>query len=287
MLEKELVLYESPFIVELIKRVKTYNMPSMHYHDHLEIYYMLSGERYYCIKDSIYHVKKGDLVLIGENELHKTMQASTAYHERILINFKKEQLDDMPINLGNVNIMSCFKRTAVLRLTVEEQKFVEHLLIKMIRENQLQSKGYTIYMKLLLAELMLFFLRHDESPPDMDDFESLDPLQKKIREIVQFLNMNFMEKITLESLSEKYFMSYHYLSRSFRAATGFTFIEYLNRIRIEKAQKLLRDTNQNIACISDKVGFGSVTHFERNFKLLVGVSPLRYRKLKSNLDHCK
>jgi len=168
-------------------------------------------------------------------------------------------------------------------LTPAEQQAVEHILFKMVGEEKLRAKGYAMYLKLLLMELMIFIDRFEESPQRSESFDSLDPYHKKICEIVQYLNNHYAEKITLESTAAQYYMSYHYLSRSFKAVTGFSFIEYLNRIRIEIALKKLRTTKMSISDISESVGFGTVTHFQRNFKLMVGVSPLKYRKLKGSL----
>ena len=67
---------------------KATSMPDNHYHDNYEIYYLLSGERYYFIKDRTYHIDRGDIVLINMYDMHRTINFKTESYERILINFK-------------------------------------------------------------------------------------------------------------------------------------------------------------------------------------------------------
>ena len=87
---------EDKFTIEHVIRPETpFNMPSKHYHDDYEIYYLLNGERYYFIENRTYHVKKGDIVLIDKYLLHRTITTEKYRHahERILLLINKEFLD--------------------------------------------------------------------------------------------------------------------------------------------------------------------------------------------------
>lgn len=70
------------------------------------------------------------------------------------------------------------------------------------------------------------------------------------------------------------------MSRFCKVATGFTFVEYVNSVRIKEAKHLLEQTTLKVNLIARKVGFGSVTHFGRVFKAVTGHAPLYYRKGK-------
>lgn len=83
---------QPPFIIEQIKRAGPFSMDSDHYHDTYEIYYLLAGERSYYINNLIYTLRKGDLIFINKNELHRTTSKGSASHERILINFEESFL---------------------------------------------------------------------------------------------------------------------------------------------------------------------------------------------------
>src|SRR6266568_1838280 len=85
----QLLPLNKDYEIEYQKERASLNMPENHFHDCYEIYYQMSGERHYFIKDRVYTIKKGDLVLISPYELHKTTYAGTPNYSRILINFKK------------------------------------------------------------------------------------------------------------------------------------------------------------------------------------------------------
>ncbi|WP_274653492.1 helix-turn-helix domain-containing protein [Paenibacillus humicola] len=89
---------------------------------------------------------------------------------------------------------------------------------------------------------------------------------------------NYHEKISLRTIENRFFISPYYFSRSFKKVTGFTFVEYLNRIRVLEGQRLLKETNKPVTCIAEEIGYDSVSHFERKFKELTGLAPLKFRK---------
>jgi YesN/AraC family two-component response regulator len=72
-------------------------------------------------------------------------------------------------------------------------------------------------------------------------------------------------------------MSEYYFCRFFKKVTFMTFVEYINKLRINIAIKFLLDTNMTIAQISDAVGFNDPSYFNRVFKKLNGNSPLTFR----------
>lgn len=95
----------------------------------------------------------------------------------------------------------------------------------------------------------------------------------------EYIDNHFFEDITLESLSKVIFVSTYYLSHLFREQLNMTFSDYLNNKRIEKAKKMLADSNYNIEIISEKTGFKNKNYFSTTFKKIVGLSPAKYKKM--------
>jgi len=85
------------------------------------------------------------------------------------------------------------------------------------------------------------------------------------------------DPIKLEEIARALNVSTFHFCRKFKHATGLTFVEYLSRVRIEKAKILLHNKNLRITEIAYEVGFQSLTHFNRIFRKLVGHSPTEYR----------
>ena len=100
--------------------------------------------------------------------------------------------------------------------------------------------------------------------------------------IIEYMEKNFEEDITLESLSKQFFISKYEISRVFSKNVGISFVEYLTRIRIENSKKLLKNTSLSITMISELTGFHSSSNFARVFKKITGVSPMSYRKENGN-----
>jgi len=263
------------FLAEHHLRFEAFNMPSNHYHDAYEIYYLVSGERRYFIKDRTYHIITGDLVIINTNELHKTNQAGSPFHERIMLNFKKEFLKGWD---ESNTFLSIFNRGVnVLRLDPLQQSRIHELLLKIINECENQHEGFMEYSKALLMELLIQIFRYLQQTPRIIQDQSSETLEK-IFEVVRYLNDHYHEHLTLKTIKDRFFISPYHFSRTFKKITGFNFIEYLNSVRTREAQKLLKESKLSITEISAKVGFDNLTHFGRVFKKIAGVSPSYYRK---------
>lgn len=269
------------FEISEIKLVGEISMKTNHYHDDYEIYYLLEGHRHFFIKDKVYDIKKGDLVFVEKNEIHKTFDAGAPFHQRILITFKKYYLNNILIEANNYDLLACFHRNAyVLRLKPEEQKSVENLLSKMLVEDTNPINSSSIYLKIMLTEFLILAERLFQNAPSYN-IETSNPIHKKISEIITYINKNYVENLTLDFLSKRFFISTCYLSRTFKKITGLNLNQYVNTIRIKEAQKLLLSTSLSITNISEEVGYDSITHFGRVFKSITGVSPLKYKKTLS------
>lgn len=93
-----------------------------------------------------------------------------------------------------------------------------------------------------------------------------------------FLAEHQSEEITLEEVAKALHVSTFYFCKMFKKATGLTFTDYLGRVRIERAKTLLLNPNLRISEVAYEVGFGSLTHFNRIFRKLVGESPSDFRE---------
>jgi len=100
---------------------------------------------------------------------------------------------------------------------------------------------------------------------------------KRMTRIHQFLVEQFRDELTLLEVAELVNMTRTSFCRFFKSQTGSTFTEYLNRIRIDFARKLLRNTEMQIKEIGYECGFTSISYFNHTFKRITGTSPRLYR----------
>lgn len=271
-------IHSSLFSIAKKKRESSvYHMPSYHYHSSYEIYYLLDGQRYYFIKDRRYKVQKGSLILLDSNEIHRTLNWDDPRHTKIMIQFDGSFLKQFFKGEHIHNMMMCFKGIKVLTLDLKQQYEVESLLLQLISENEIKHQDQSLYISSMLSQLLLTVKRYQENPTC--DYKSDYSLHSKIEDILTYINANYSQDLTLQCISQHFFISPNYLCKIFKDTTGFTYINYLNQVRIQSAQELLRNSDLNINSISCRVGFKSTTHFGRVFKNIVHLSPLQYRKL--------
>jgi AraC-like DNA-binding protein len=278
---------QEDFTMEQLQRVHSDSMSSNHYHTNYEIYYLTAGERYYFIEGSLYKIKEGDLVFIGANELHKTTKGDSERFSRILISFNQNFLKSMMDCISDINPFFCFEeKIHVLSLTPPQQIVVDQLLHNMLEEYKKRKPGYATNLRLDLLKLLIDTTRYTESMLRTENskfgFEDMGTIQYKILQAVQYINCNYSQNISLTELSKQYHVSYYYFCRVFHQVTGFTLKEYMNSVRIRKAQELLIHSNSSISEISQLVGYEDITSFGRTFKQITHSSPLQYRKNNKN-----
>src|SRR5437762_10711101 len=100
----------------------------------------------------------------------------------------------------------------------------------------------------------------------------------------QFIHEHQTEDLSLGQVAKAVNMSTFYFCKIFKKITSINFTDYLSRIRIEKARNLLLNPNLRISEIAYEVGFQSLTHFNRVFRKLVGLSPSGCRKATGRVD---
>ena len=101
--------------------------------------------------------------------------------------------------------------------------------------------------------------------------------ERIINKIVRFVQSHLAEEISLSVLAEEFHFSTQYVSQLFKNEIGVNFLTYLTNIRMEKAKKLLLNTDLPIAEISEQSGYGDYRVFTKVFKKSEGVTPSQYR----------
>ena len=93
----------------------------------------------------------------------------------------------------------------------------------------------------------------------------------------EYIDDHYMKDISLVEVAKSVFLSQSHFSRYFKKETGENFIDYLNKVRILKAQELLLNSAYNVNEISNMVGYGSTNYFYKKFKLQTGYTAQEYR----------
>ena len=107
---------------------------------------------------------------------------------------------------------------------------------------------------------------------------SLKEYSPAVQKVMNYVNLNVSEPLTLKNLAAMCFISPSYLSALFKQETGTTLIDYINTQRVNRAAQLLEQNNHTIAAVAEEVGILDVNYFTKIFKKTLGVTPTRYRR---------
>lgn len=98
----------------------------------------------------------------------------------------------------------------------------------------------------------------------------------RLLEITNFIYEHY-KTVTLDDLSEKFFLSKPYLSKYIKEKSGMTFSDIVQKVRLKKARAMLKSSNASVESIAESVGYQNVEHFNRLFKRAYEMTPVQFR----------
>lgn len=125
------------------------------------------------------------------------------------------------------------------------------------------------YLSELLSEIMVYSWKEKTNKTKIK--------QSLISEIKLYIDKNFEQHITLDELSNRFYINKYHLLRLFKGHYGVTISEYIQQLRISKAKNLLRFTDKKIGEIGNLCGFQDNHYFTRAFQRIEGISPSEYK----------
>lgn len=248
-----------------------------HSHDFYEVYFYVSGNVTYIIEGKVYSLKPGDIILINNKEIHRTVIDPGAIYERYLIWIDPDYI--ARYCTGQTDLAMCFESTAkrkynLLRPGAEMLAYLKSIVYKLEKVSNSTGFGSEILKDDYLTELLVFLNR---AYMDANDEEIGRDVQynEKISNIIGHINLHLSEELTLEDLSAKFYISKYHLLREFKKNTGYTIHQYIQKKRLIMARMLLKE-NIKVTEVVIKCGFGDYSNFIRSFKREYGVSPKKY-----------
>lgn len=249
-----------------------------HDHEHAELAFILSGKGKYLVDDVEYDVEAGDLVICNPGVKHAHIVTNK---DEPTIEFIAGFYDFHFKNMAQ-NSIETKDDTCILKTTTELKQDLMMHCYAMIAENESSNVGKYFMFKTHLIQMLLLVMREIVSDDDYKQskcsFESYNK-NYAVKQIINYLNENYNKKISLEQIAHNMYLSPVYISKIFKEETGESPINYLIKIRLEKARDILiKDGNSSIKSIANQVGYEDVYHFSKLFKKYYEISPLYYRK---------
>jgi AraC-like DNA-binding protein len=148
------------------------------------------------------------------------------------------------------------------------------LFARLEAESNQRRAGRESMLRLVLAELLMIVYRCRTSG---EEVRNTGPAHFRIEEAAAYIRDRYAEEISLPQLAFSFGFNPSYFSRLFARQTGIHVFEYLNRIRIQKSCLFLKRSSMSIVEIAFSVGYNNLSHFNRYFRRIIGMSPREYR----------
>ena len=247
----------------------------IHCHSVYEIYYFIEGDVDYLVEGKQYHPTPHSLILLSPNALHGVKVNSDQPYRRFTLHFHPDLLhmERRNILLSAFPKYEKFSEKEVYYENTDTYRlysFFESFNDCSKQPASLCEQLLPIYIEGLLAQLTIMC-------------RTLRPVLVKgnvsdtITDIITYLNDHLTEHISLDQLSELFFISKHYLNRAFRKATGTTVGDYLIYKRIIYARQLLI-TGYSATEAARKSGFHDYSSFYRSYRKNLGHTPIMDRR---------
>lgn len=255
-----------------------------HYHDFNKIIIFLSGDVTYIIEGKSYTLKPWDILLVGKNDIHQPLISPKIPYERIILWLNPQFLDSH--NKNDCDLQNCFtlateRKMNMIRLNKKDIPSLKQTLDDLEEAMNDTSFGWEILKNSLFIQLMVKINRiffGMDIKKKLEDV-SYDP---RIEAILSYINNNLEHDLSIELLSNKFYLSKYYLMHLFKQETGFTIYNYIQKKRVIKASDYLKSGMQ-AGEVCSLCGFGDYSTFVRTFKKEFNLSPKQYYKAYSSI----
>lgn len=266
---------------ELPVNVLTANIEEypIHFHDDMEVVYVLEGSVVLRNGYYTYTLKQGDIFILNDREMHSF--TSTGEKNMVMM----LQLDLAYFSKYYDNLKNNFFVTDMEDDSDESLEILRNILARIMME--ILQKGYGYEHKViesthnLIACLMSdfqYFVMEDGKFVNEAKNKGNKILAGRLNRITDYMYDNYSRKLTLNEIANREHLSIYYLSHVIKEATGLSFQDLLSFIRVEESEKLLLGTNKKIGAIAEETGFSAVRYYIKHFETWYGMHPLEYRK---------
>lgn len=249
----------------------------LHHHDFYEIYYLVSGDVTYVIEGRLCRVLPGDLLLISPQELHQVSIApGMEAYERYVLWIDRAAV--RRLSSGDTDLERHLDSTRqgytnLLRLTRDQRQRIRDLMEALFRESDSDDFGAGILRNNLVCSLLIQINRMAEQHPR--EPETAVHSSRLVSDLVDYVNQHYRERLTLELLAERFYVSKYHLSHEFQKHMGTGVYKYIQKKRLQIARQLLAG-GEHPSTVSGLCGFADYAGFYRAFVGEYGVAPRQY-----------
>lgn len=243
-----------------------------HFHQDIELLYVLEGTLDVTIGEQTTHMKENDVLVVNANKKHMLSGSEDILYMQIMISYNLVSDVFQSIDV----IFWCDSTKDESERYDELRKILRALLNHYLETHgDTANFGHIALCYRVMDILSMYFLVQAADRENMDD---KDKFEDRILQINNYIRANYNQPISLKDLADKLYLSNGYLSRFFKRNYGMSFAEYLTNIRLFHAVDELLYSSAPITRIAYDNGFASVAVFNKVFKKAYGETPSAMRK---------
>lgn len=245
-----------------------------HAHREIELIYMIKGNLQVKVNNKIFQMKSSDFVLVNSNEFHSFQSDEENLYVVFHINYF-----ELSSLLAQKNLL--FDCNSIERDHTANQELrtvIEDLLSVYMKVNDFSQVEYLEKTYKFISTLRMNYLKNQNQ---LLLNTSIKGQNDRLTEIIDYIQSNYREPLSLEEVASIHYLSIPYLSKFFKKQTGKTFSQYLNEIRLAHAVNELVNSDKPITRIALDNGFPNLASFNRVFNESYQIKPVEYRKQMS------
>ncbi|SER69368.1 AraC-type DNA-binding protein [Gracilibacillus ureilyticus] len=251
-----------------------------HTHPAIEIMYMVRGKCKIVVNNTQYTLNQKQFILIDSNIPHRLTVEKGKPCRMLNIEFTLHKSSHYSV-LGSL-VNEC---SEVKEFLQNQKPYIIQKDIKEVYQSlrnlvfELDNKKYEqkTMVNLLISQLLIQISRNQLE----SKVRELQDADYYVSKIINYLHENYDGHIKTADLSELVHLHPNYLHKIFRNTMNCTIIEYLTKIRMDKAKMLLNKTDMSVTEITEFVGITSSQYFSKIFKKATGLTPMKYRELRT------
>ena len=233
-----------------------------HWHESLELHYILTGESVIDINQSPVIAKEGDLVICNSNELHQGFCSAEPMEScRLLFS-----LEDLSPEMDN--------RGYVFQNHIQKDEVIKQLFLELCREEANQAPGYKQACKAIVTQLMVHLCRnYVVQTLSREDTRRQKKNRERCNRLITFIEANYANPIANQDMADLVHLSKDRFEHFFRENFGLSALQYIQNYRMKMAKKLIKEGNIPISKVAEMVGFADYNYFGRTFRNHYGCTP--------------
>lgn len=256
--------------------VTTSLIPS-HWHKHIEIIYIMSGSMDIVTNDTTFTLYKGDIFMINSGAIHQTNTRITT--SVLLLQIPVEFFENSVKDMDATRFKDYFPSAKLSGVDSFEK--MTACLLDLLDIYKAKTPGYPFLFNSTLNQLLYQLYAHHSISNNITTFTSSKKNRIYLQKAIDYMALHYAEHIALSDIATHLALNPEYFCRMFKKHIGFTFLEYLNQIRLTFIYNDLMSSKDSITDIQERHGFVNYKVFNRMFKESYGCTPSAARKLKN------